>query len=67
MNVSNEGRRQHIATMRANFAIANMRPDAEDLALQKRYIEGMASLYDLMSYALAYAAKHAPSGSCSQT
>lgn len=63
MNVSKEERRQHVATMRANFAIEDMRPDPEDLALQERYIDGTASLDDLMNYARAYAAKHKPSGS----
>lgn len=67
MNSSREDRRQHVATMRANFAIEGMHPDAEDLALQERYIDGTASLDDLMNHARAYAAKHAPSGTCSQT
>jgi hypothetical protein len=44
--------------MRANFALEDMPPDAEDLALQERYIEGTASLDDLLTYARAYASEH---------
>jgi len=62
-----EQRRQHVATMRANFAIEDMHPDADDLALQERYIDGTASLDDLMNHARAYAARHATYGPCSQT
>ena len=60
MSVSKELRRQHVAAMRANFALEDMYPDAEDLALQDKYIDGTANLDDLMNHALAYAAKHAP-------
>lgn len=54
MNFSREQRRQNVAVMRANFAIEGMHPNAEDLALQERYIDGTASLDDLMNHARAY-------------
>ena len=54
-NITEEQRRQHVAAMRANFAIEDMHPDAEDLAWEERYIEGTASLDDLLKYAREYA------------
>lgn len=62
MNASKELRRKHVAAMRANFAIEDMYPDAEDLARQDRYIDGTVSLDELMNHARAYAAKHASPG-----
>jgi len=50
-----EERRRRIETMRANFAQEGMHPDAEDRALQERYIEGTATLADLLAHARAYA------------
>lgn len=50
-----EERRRRIETMRANFAQEGMQPDAEDLALQERYIEGTATLADLLAHAREYA------------
>jgi hypothetical protein len=67
MNASKELRRKHVAAMRANFAIEDMYPDVEDLALQDRYIDGTVSLDELLNHARAYAAKHATSGLFSQT
>lgn len=49
-------REKHVAQMRANFVIENMRPDAGDLAMQQRYIDGTASLDDLLQYARNFAA-----------
>ncbi len=53
-----EQRRQQVATMRSNFNLEGMEPDAEDLAWQERYIEGTASLTDLLTYATAFAKEH---------
>lgn len=50
-----EQRRQHVATMRANFGIEDMHPTAEDLAWQERYIEGTANLDDLLTHARTFA------------
>jgi hypothetical protein len=55
MTVTKEQRRQHVATMRANFGIEDMQPDAEDSAWQERYIEGTASLDELLNHARAFA------------
>ena len=44
-----EQRRQHIAAMRASSALEDMHPDIESLALQERYVEGTASLDDLLN------------------
>lgn len=52
-----EDRAKHVAQMRANFAIEDMRPDADDLAMQQRYVEGTASLDDLLQYARSFAAR----------
>jgi hypothetical protein len=57
MTTTKEQRRQHVATMRANFGIENMQPDAEDFAWQERYIEGAASLDDLLTHARTFAEK----------
>lgn len=59
MDASKELRRKHVASVRANFAVEEMHPDAEDLVLQERYIDGTASLDDLIKHAHAYADKHA--------
>lgn len=55
MITTKEQRRQHVATMRINFGIEDMQPDAEDLAWQERYIEGTASLNDLLTHAHTFA------------
>jgi hypothetical protein len=55
MTTIKEQRRQHVATMRANFGIEDMHPTAEDLAWQERYIDGTASLDDLLNYAHTFA------------
>jgi hypothetical protein len=55
MSTTKEQRRQHVATMRANFGIESIHPDAQDLAWQERYIEGTASLDDLLNYARSFA------------
>lgn len=67
MNDSRELRRKHVAAMRANFAIEDMHPDAEDLALQERYIDGTANLDEFIKHARAYADEHASSGEYSRT
>lgn len=64
MNVCQKERCNHVSAMRANFAIEGMYADAEDIALQERYIAGTASLDDLLNHARAFSAKNAPSGAC---
>ena len=57
MNATTKAEREkHVAQMRANFAIEDMRPDADDLAMQQRYIDGTASLDNLLQYAWTFAA-----------
>jgi hypothetical protein len=56
MNSTTQAERsKHVAQMRANFAIENMHPDADDLNMQQRYIDGTASIDDLLQYARTYA------------
>lgn len=56
MNATTKAEREkHVAQMRANFAIEDMQPEAADLAMQQRYIEGTASLDDLLQYASTFA------------
>lgn len=55
MTITKEQRRQHVVTMRANFGIEDMQPTADDLAWQERYIEGTASLDDLLTHARTFA------------
>lgn len=50
-----EERRQHVEQMRANFAIEDMHPNDADLVMQQRYIDGSASLDDLLQHANAFA------------
>lgn len=52
-------RRRHVAQMNANFAIEGFTPDAEDKELQRRYIEGQATLDDMLKHAREFAAKAA--------
>jgi hypothetical protein len=46
-----EQRAKHVAQMRANFGIEGMHPDADDLIWQQRYIDGAASIDDLLRHA----------------
>lgn len=56
MNATTKAEREkHVTQMRANFAIEDMQPDAGDVAMQQRYIDGTASLDDLLQYARAFA------------
>lgn len=52
-----EERRRHVAQMNANFAIEGFKPDAQDEALQKRYIEGTTTLDDMLAHAREFATK----------
>lgn len=64
MNISIAERAQHVARMRANFALEGLHADATDLALQEAYISGETTLSELLAYAqafaLVYASDHAP-------
>lgn len=44
--------------MNASFALESMRPQADDLDLQRRYIEGEISLDDMLDHARDYARRH---------
>lgn len=50
-------REKHVHQMRANHRIEGFDPDAVDLAMQQRYIDGTASLDDLLQYAQAFATR----------
>lgn len=50
-------REKQVRQMRANNRIEGFEPDAGDLAMQQRYIEGTASLDDLLQYAKGFATK----------
>lgn len=47
-------RDHHVTQMRANFLIESLAPKAEDVALQQRYIDGVANLTDMLQHARDY-------------
>ena len=53
--ISKAERARHVAQTNATFALEDMHPDADDLVIQQRYIDGTASLDDLLQYARAFA------------
>lgn len=53
--ITKAGRARAVAQMNANFRIEGFAPDADDLVMQQRYIEGTAGLDDLLQYAMAFA------------
>lgn len=52
-----EDRAKHVAQMNASSRIEGFEPDAESLVLQERYINGQASLEDMLDHAREFAAK----------
>lgn len=44
-------RAEHVRQANANQALEGLKPDAQDLEIQARYIEGTASLNDLLQHA----------------
>lgn len=46
-----EERAHHVAQMRANFRIEGLEPSEEDARLQEAYIDGTASIEDLLAHA----------------
>jgi hypothetical protein len=50
-----EERARHVAQMRTNFAIEDMHPQADDLCLQQRYIDGDIALADMLAHAHNFA------------
>lgn len=50
-------RRRHVAQMNANFGIEGFKPDADDKELQRRYIDGDATLDDMLKHAVQAATK----------
>lgn len=53
-----EERARHVATMNASFALEGIQPQADDLDLQRRYIEGKISLDDMLEHARDSAHRH---------
>ena len=49
--------------MNASFALEGMPPQANDLDLQRPYIEGQISLDDMLEHARDYAHRHGQPGS----
>lgn len=49
--ITKEQRREHVAAMRASSALEDMHADAQSRALEEQYIEGTASLEDLLKHA----------------
>jgi len=58
-----EERASHVAAMNASFALEGMPPQANDLDLQRPYIEGQISLDDMLEHARDYAHRHGQPGS----
>jgi hypothetical protein len=50
-----EIREKLIAEVNANFAIEGMEPDESDKRIQQEFIEGKASVEDLLRHALEFA------------
>ena len=48
-------REKHVAQMRANHRIEGFKPDTEDLSMQQKYIDGAASLDDMLKQAQKFA------------
>jgi len=48
-------RRHHVQQMRANFALEELLPDSDDMALQSAYIAGELGLHEMWAHALAFA------------
>lgn len=46
-----EDRARHVAQANANQAIEGLTPSAEDKEIQQRYIDGTASIEDLLKHA----------------
>ena len=44
--------------MNASFSLEGMQPQADDLNLQRRYVEGEISLDDMLDHASDYARHH---------
>ncbi len=53
-----EQRARHVATMNASFVLEGMHPQADDLGLQRRYIERQISLAGMLDHARDYARRH---------
>lgn len=54
-----EERACHVAQVRANSAIEGMLPQADDIELQQRYIDGQISIDEMLQYARDFARKSA--------
>ena len=54
-NSTRKKRRQNVTALRATFTIAHALMATEDLAWEERYVEGTASLEDLLTHAPTYA------------
>lgn len=52
-----EERAKHLAQANANQAIEGIEPSAEDKAIQEKYVEGTASVEDLLQHAKDFVKK----------
>jgi hypothetical protein len=60
--MSNEkSRQQAVDQMNANQALEGLRPDAADVAIQRRYVEGTASIENLLRHASDFASENSGS------
>ncbi len=55
--ISRADREHHVAQMLANHRIEGYEPDEDDKRLQSAYIEGTATLDDLLKHAKEFAGK----------
>ena len=52
-----EERARIVAEVNASFAIEDLEPDADDLRIQQEFIEGTATLDDMLEHARRFAAQ----------
>lgn len=55
-----EERKRHVVQMLANFRLEGLEPDAADKQLQTAYIDGTATLDDMLTHARSFAANALP-------
>jgi hypothetical protein len=55
-----EERKRHVVQMLANFRLEGLEPDAADKQLQAAYIDGTATLDNMLTHARSFAANALP-------
>ncbi len=58
IGMTREERAKIVAEMNANFAIEDMEPDEGDKRRQQQFIDGTATLDDLLNHAKEFASKN---------